>query len=98
MLAIVLSIGCASHAPQPKLPAPSDATLPPLSVREVTYSHEDRVGGIRVALQHGIAVHALVLTAQRSVASAYSPPTDTFDNQLSLEVDGVHPTGATSPR
>ncbi len=55
----------------------------------VTHAHDDRVGGIRAALARGVVVHELALTAERSAAQGYPPPTETFERELPLDVDGT---------
>lgn len=56
----------------------------------VTHAHDDRVGGIRAALARGVVVHELALTAERAAAQGYPPPTETFERELALDVDGIH--------
>lgn len=55
----------------------------------VTHAHDDRVGGIRAALARGVIVHELALTAERSVAQGYPPPSETFQGELALAYDGI---------
>lgn len=55
----------------------------------VTHSHDDRAIGIREAQRRGARVHALALTAARTAAAGFGTPSDTFEQNAIIELDGI---------